>query len=126
MRTDSERAIEGLYSLGHWLLEQGRPQDAVHVFRAMVFSAPTDERSWLGLGESHHRLTEHATALRIFVLGEHAVPGTFRCTLARARLLREIDAGDQAEAAFEAASACAHTLGDDEVVQQIANERRGS
>lgn len=92
-----------LYALGQWLIEEGRAADAVHVYRTMLMSAPQDERSWLGIGQSHERLGHDEPALALYELGEKTVPTSFRCPLARARLLRRMNKDVAAESAFERA-----------------------
>jgi tetratricopeptide (TPR) repeat protein len=117
------RAIETLYSLGHWLLEQDRAADAIHVFRTMLVTAPDDERSWLGLGLCHERKGEDTIAHDLYELAESVAPLSFRCPLARARLLRRGDAEDRAQQAYEAAEQRAAETREDEIVSAIARER---
>src|SRR4051794_9354230 len=96
------RSVDTLYALGHWLLENGRDGDAIHVFRTMMCVAPSDERSWLGLAHCHELRDETALAERLYVLGEAAAPHSFRCPLALARLRRRIN-DPFADRAYEAA-----------------------
>ena len=124
MQTD--RAIETLYGLGHWLLEERRPADAIHVFRTMLMSAPDDERSWLGLGLCHEQKGDTAVARELYGLAIAAVPRSFRCPLARARLLRACDAADEADRSYEIAEERASAADEDEIAHAIACERRSS
>lgn len=120
------RAIDTVYRAGHYLLEQGRIEDAAKVLRVMVKAAPTDERSWLALGMCHERHGQPNLALELYGVGAvAAVPGV-RCQIARVRLLRSLGRDDEADAALEAAEAAAGDLDDDDLLQLVAAERRGA
>lgn len=119
----SPSLVDSLYGLGHWLLDQQRPDDAVHVFRTLLMTAPEDERSWLGLATSHEQIGHHDAALGLYQLGEAAVHSSFRCPLARARLLKRVD-GD-ADAAYDLAEERARLV-DDATADAIAAERRAA
>lgn len=123
METTEDRAIETLYGLGHELLGQRRPSDAVHVFRTMLTGAPRDERSWLGLGLCHEQHGEDAIAKRLYALAESAVPRSFRCPLARARLLRRQGFEELAERSYDLAEQRALALEQEEIAAAIAQER---
>ena len=114
-----DRLTEAFYGLGHWLIEEGRPRDAVHVFRAMLAHAPEDERSWLGLGRSHELAGESEIAVDIYALGTGTVLASFRCPLAHARLLRGRGAAAEADVSFDLAEQRA----DESFVAAIAAER---
>ncbi|MFO0738024.1 MAG: hypothetical protein U0270_19180 [Labilithrix sp.] len=115
---------DALYVVGHWLLEQRRFADALHVFRTMLVSAPGDERGWLGLGASHEELGNDGVAAGLYALGEAAIPTSFRCSLAHARVLRRL-MNDHADAAFERAEERALEV-DDGTASAIAHERRAA
>ncbi len=119
------RTVETLYGLGHWLLEQQRPADALHVFRTMLVSAPDDERSWLGLGQCHELNGADEIARDLYLLAERTLTRSFRCPLARARLLRRLDVLDSADDAFALAEDRAAAL-DDDAAAAIAAERQAS
>jgi hypothetical protein len=102
--------VETLYALGHWLLEQEREGDAIHVFRTMLFVAPSDERSWLGLTQAHDRLGATAIARELHSLADRAVPRSFRCPLARARFLRREGDENGASHAYDLSEARALAL----------------
>jgi tetratricopeptide (TPR) repeat protein len=121
-----DRAIETLYGLGLWLLEQSRTADAVHVFRTMMMSAPDDERSWLGLGLCHEQKGELTVARDLYGLATSAQPHSFRCPLALARLLRQQDEEDRAEQSYELAEERARALDESEIAAAIAHERMSS
>jgi tetratricopeptide (TPR) repeat protein len=118
--------VETLYGLGHWLLEQGREADAIHVFRTMLVTAPEDERPWLGLGLCHERQERDDTARQLYTLGQSAARGSFRCPLARARLLRKADLAHLAEEAYELAEERATAMGEHDHAASIAVERASS
>lgn len=121
--TDRAPAAGALYALAHWLLGRDRDDDALHVFRTMMQVAPHDERSWLGLGHCHERRGEAALAERLYGMASVAIPSSFRCALARARLLAQ--RGDTAaDTAFELAEERARDVGDDDIAKAIASERR--
>jgi tetratricopeptide (TPR) repeat protein len=83
------RAIEAIYAIGHTLLEQQRANEAVKVFRVMVRLAPTDERSWLGLGSCHEDMDDVAVAAELYGAGYAiAQPPSARCLAALARVVR--------------------------------------
>jgi len=123
MSLTEDRAIETLYGLGHWLLEQHRPADAEHVFRTLLMSAPHDERSWLGLGMCHEQRGETATAGRLYSLAESAVPQSFRCPLARARVMRLQNTPELAQQSYEMAEERALAIDEGEIAAAISAER---
>jgi len=115
--------IEKLYGVGHWLLKQERYPDAALAFRTMLRCAPTDERSWLALGACHERAGQLRIALELYGAGTAVIPGSVRCQVARARLLRELNRDSQAEDAIEHALECAHDANDEELVRLAEAER---
>ena len=121
-----DRTIEAFYSLGHWLLEHGRPRDAVHVFRTMFARAPDDERSWLGLGRCHELVAQENVAIELYALGTGTALSSFRCPLAHARLLRSQGSDDDADSSFELAESRALLQDEPTVATAIAAERRAS
>ena len=114
---------DALYVVGHWLLEQRRPADAIHVFRTLLMNAPNDERGFLGLGASHEQLGNDAVAIGLYALGEAAVTSSFRCSLAHARVLRRL--GKDSDAPFERAEERAREV-DDGTANAIAQERQAA
>lgn len=100
-------AVESLYAAGCWLHSHARFADAANIFRLMLQAAPTDERSWLALGDCHERLGQRSIALELYSTGAIAAEPAPRCMAARARALREAGDTEQAEEAFEAARSLA-------------------
>ncbi len=98
----------------------------MHVFRTMLVSAPDDERSWLGLGRCHELTGADEVARDLYLLAESSLIRSFRCPLARARLLRKLDASDDADDAFAIAEERAAALYDDDAAAAIAVERQAS
>ncbi|MBX3127624.1 MAG: tetratricopeptide repeat protein [Polyangiaceae bacterium] len=117
-------AIEALYAMGHSLLTQERFQEAAAVLRIMLQVAPTDERSWLALGECHERINQLDIALELYGAGTVANQDAGRCEIARARILREQDRVAEAVEALELATNIAERLDDDELQVLIEQERR--
>ncbi len=115
--------IEKLYALGHWLLEQERYADAALAFRAMLRSAPSDERSWLALAVCHERAGQFRIALELYGAGTAIAPTSVRLQIGRARILRRLSRDPEADVAFERASEVARSLGDDELVRLVDTER---
>jgi tetratricopeptide (TPR) repeat protein len=123
MMTNAANTLEALYSTAHWLMAQNRYRDAIPVFRTMMVVEPRDERGWLGLGTCHESVGESNQALAIFDLAPHACGAqAIRCTVARARLLRETGALDEARDAYRAALSRAEELGDDDLSEMIVQE----
>lgn len=121
-----DRVIEAFYCLGHWLLEHGRPRDAVHVFRTMLARAPGDERSWLGLGRCHELVEQENVAVELYALGTGTAISSFRCPLAHARLLRSRGNEDDADMSFDLAENRALLQDESTIAMAIAAERRAS
>lgn len=119
---DSNATVETMYALGRWLLDGGRAQDAVHVFRAMLVAAPADQRGWLGLGTCHEVLAQDDTALELYALATRACTAG-RCLAARGRLLAKLDRDDEAAEAYEAAVSAAEAEGDGDLLTILAAER---
>lgn len=115
-------AIEGLYAAALWLMEQRRYVDAIHVFRSLVLVAPAEERGWLGVGTCHEALDQPRVALEIYSLASRAMAAP-RCLVARARILRALDRGDEADLALD--DAAARTT-DATILDLIENERRAA
>lgn len=115
-------AIDTLYATGTWLLEQSRARDAMDIFRALILSAPNDERGWLGLGAAHEAVGETEVAVRLYELGTHAAQHG-RCDIARARALRALDRDAEARAALDDAERFFDRNDDDEVRALLAYER---
>lgn len=115
-----------LYALGHWLVEQARTDDAAHVYRTLLMTAPDDERGWLGLAFVHEARGEDELADGLYLLAEKAVPTSFRAALARARLRRRVDAGDGIDEAFERAIDLARSAGEEDAAASIRQEWSGA
>ena len=115
-----------LYALGHWLVEQARTDDAAHVYRTLLLTAPDDERGWLGLAFVHEARGEDELADGLYLLAEKAVPTSFRAALARARLRRRVDAGDGIDEAFERAIDLARSAGEEDAAASIRQEWSGA
>lgn len=120
---DARRGIDALYATGHWLVTRDRPEDAACVFRAMTLLAPGDERAWLGLSACHEATGQPSLALEIYGTAQALLPGSVRCRLARARLLRSLGREEDAEYALDGASEVAAGLADDELMSLVAGER---
>lgn len=121
--TDS-RVFETLYALGRWLMDQSRSEDAAHVFRTMILMMPQDERGWLGLGNTHEHANDIEVACAIYSLGEKTVASSYRCPLAKARLLRSRQEDDATDVAYELAFERAANHGDQATALSIQQEWR--
>ncbi len=122
--TNETTAIESVYAVGHWLLSEERYTDAATVFRLMLGSAPTDERSWLALGTCHEKLGQTEVALELYGGGVVAAQPSARCLLARFRLFWQLDRISEADEAIEMARAVAEQLNDDDLIALVEAERR--
>ncbi len=120
---ESAKAIEALYALGYGLHAQERFADAAAVFRIMLQVAPTDERSWLALGECHELLGHSEVALELYGAGSTVVDGAIRCELARYRLFAALGRDTEAEEALEAATEIAENSSDGALVELIDAEK---
>jgi lipopolysaccharide biosynthesis regulator YciM len=121
----TKAAIDALYATGVWLLEEHRARDAMDIFRAMLLSAPNDERGWLGLGTAHEAVGEIEVAVQLYALCARAAhPG--RCDVARARALRSLDRDDEAATALDDAERFIDHCDDDDVRALIMHERAAS
>ena len=121
---DDRMALESLYSLGHWLFGEKRYADAATVFRVMMKAFPTDERGWLALGHCHEGLGQREIALEIYGGGAVAAEPSALCHLARFRALWEMDRSMEADEALEAARGIAQEKEDQDLRNQIEEERR--
>lgn len=117
---------DGLYAIGFAMMDGGRWNDAADVFRAMVLLCPRDERSWLALGRCHEELEQHAIATELYSLGMLSVPGTIRCRVALARLLRADGRDDYASEVLEAAMEIACGADDETMMTTIRREMMAS
>jgi hypothetical protein len=120
--SSTNSAVEAMYGTAMWLLDAGRHRDAMHVFRALMLAAPTDERGWLGLGECHERLDEGTRALALYDLGATITVGA-RCHVARARIFRGMGDDASAAEALEAAVNASERLCDPALDELIGFER---
>ena len=115
-------AVEALYATGKWLLDERRPHDALHVFRAMLLAAPVDERGWLGLGAAHEAIGEAHVALELYA-GCALAARRGRCDVARARILRAFGRDDEAIAALDIVETVVDAEDDDALRALLAHER---
>jgi hypothetical protein len=118
--------VETLYAVGYWLHANERYADAAGAFRVLLQAAPTEERSWLAVGECHEKAGQLRIALELYGSGTVAASPAPRCMLARARVLRALDRDGDADEAFDQAEALANDVGDDELARLIDQERRAS
>lgn len=118
-------AIDALYAAGKGLLDDHRTAGALHIFRAMLVSAPEDERGWLGLGATHEALGQPLVALDLYGYGA-VVCGGVRLHVARARLLRAAGHDDEADLALEAAEAALDARCEDDEHALVRFERRAA
>ncbi len=93
---DTRSSIEALYATGLWLLAHDRAGDAAKVFRVMLHAAPRDERGWLGLGSCHEQIGQLRIALELYGAGTSVADSSTRCGLARVRVLRALNRGEEA------------------------------
>lgn len=119
-------AVEAFYAAGHWLYTQGRFDDAVTVFRAVIRLAPGDERGWLALGACSEALDRHDVALELYDEARRLARAAPRCGIARARILRARGMEDDAREAFAEAERAAAEVDDDDLHALIAAERHRS
>jgi tetratricopeptide (TPR) repeat protein len=124
-RAPTAEAREALYATGHRLYEEGNDRDAAGIFRAMVMSAPGDERGYLALGACHEGIDQEMIALEIYTAATVAAAPAPRCWLARARILRSLGREDEALAALDQAESIADAQ-EDEAVRAIARAERGA
>ena len=120
---DAELGVEALYQKGFRLHADERYEEAAAVFRAMLRAAPTDERSWLALGECHEKLGQPRIALELYSAGTIAAEPAPRCLLSRFRALYDLNRKSDAERAFEKALQIATSRHDDALVCMLENER---
>jgi Flp pilus assembly protein TadD len=126
MNLTKQASADALYGVGHWLLEQERSEDAMHVFRAMLVLAPTDERAWLGLGACHEKTNEPEKAARLYALAPRACAASVRVAIALGRVLRRLDRDAEADDAFAKAAELADATGDVELAALVAVEARAA
>lgn len=109
-------ALDGLYALGHSLLEETDGERAMHVFRTMLWVGPHDERSWVGLSEAHRLKGEVPVAVSILTLGVATLASSVRCAVGLGRLLAGTGDDVGAARAYEEAQRRAELSGDEELV----------
>lgn len=126
MNLTKQESADALYGVGHWLLEQERSEDAMHVFRTMLVLAPTDERAWLGLGACHENMNEPEKAARLYALAPRACAAPVRVAVALGRVLRKLDRDADADDAFATAAELADAAGDVELATLVAVEARAA
>jgi tetratricopeptide (TPR) repeat protein len=119
----SSQAVEVLYALGHWLLTEQRHKDAADTFRVMTLTKPDDERGWLALGTCHEAIGQKLIASELYKIGTTIAAPAIRCTIARGRVLRDLEQIDLAMEAFEEAHDLALSIGDDELARMATYER---
>jgi hypothetical protein len=123
---DRARAIEGLYATAHWLLGRERFKDAADVFRAMVNTAPEDERGWVGLGMCHEGADQLRIAKEIYGAGVTLASSPVRCAVALVRVLKRLGDDDAAGEVLVMAEELADGSSDDDVKALVAFERRAA
>jgi len=114
---------DALYTVGHWLIEQNRHDDAKHVFRTMLALAATDERAWLALGMCHEKTSELGKAAQLYTLAPAACASGVRCLVALSRLQRQLGDDGLADETFERAATLASNEDDDTLINIINTER---
>ncbi len=116
------RTVEALYAVGHRLISDDRPRDAIALFRTMLLVDARDERGWLGLATCHEALDELEKALALCELAASACESPARVTLARARLHARLGAHIEAREAYAEAARLAYENGDREIATLVAEE----
>lgn len=116
--------VEALYAAGHWLLTAERFADAAVVFRTMALAAPSDERAWLALGSCHEGIGQLEIAISLYEIAATVAGPAVRCTIARARSLRELGRVDEADDFLEQARELALASGDEELASVAEYELR--
>lgn len=82
---------ENLYAFAYTMLQADKLVVALKAFRVFVRFAPTDERSWLGLGACHEKLDQLDVAAELYGAGAMvSAPPSARCHLGLARLAEEL------------------------------------
>lgn len=117
-------SVEALYAAGHWLLSADRFSDAAIVFRTMALAAPSDERAWLALGSCHEGIGQLEIAISLYEIAATVARPALRCTIARARSLRQLGRDHEAEGLLEQARELALAGGEDEVASMAEHELR--
>lgn len=116
-----ERGIESLYAFAYAMLEADKLVVALKAFRVFVRIAPTDERSWLGLGACHERFAQNDVAAELYGAGSMiASPPSVRCHLALARVT---DDRELAQEQLTRASEIAESRDDDALLALVHVER---
>jgi Flp pilus assembly protein TadD len=123
--TTKSQSADALYTVGHWLLTQERFEDAKHVFRTMLFVAPSDERGWLGLGACHEGMNEIDTAVKLYTLVPNACATHVRATVALGRALRKLERDALADEAFARAEELVNSVDEPELAMIVAMEMNG-
>jgi hypothetical protein len=123
MQPSHAQALDALYATGHWLFTEKRYADAIRVFHALLFSAPTDERGWLAVGACHEALGNDGVAYAVYDAGRRAAPAPVRCEIARARVARALGSDAISDAAYEHAAVVAENSGDENLINLVAQER---
>jgi tetratricopeptide (TPR) repeat protein len=121
---DGELGAEALYQRGFRLHLDERYGEAAAVFRAMLRAAPTDERSWLALGDCHEKLGQARIALELYSAGTIAAEPAPRCLLSRFRALYDLGRRSNAELAYGKALQIAASRNDDALVSILESERK--
>lgn len=123
MSFDPVRGANGLYAVGHAMLEQDDFRSAATVFRAMAAAVPTDERAWLALGACHEGVDQPAIAAEMYRTGEALAPVPVLCAIARSRVERAMGFDVEAQDALAAAEAIAERAGDVHLERLVRAER---
>ena len=118
------QVLEGLYAVAHTFFDMDRIQEATKAFRVMVRFAPTDERSWLGLGQCHDRLGQGDIACELYGAGSVVCSPSPRLLLALARSKRELGDASAADDHFEQALGLCESI-EDEALEQLVRREWG-
>ncbi len=118
------RPLEAVYAFAWTLLDGHRLLDATKAFRVLVRYAPSDERSWLGLGACHEELGQDDIARELYGAGSLvSSPRSVRCLLAAARLQRRCGERATSDDLIAEAWSLADDLEDDDLRALVERER---
>ena len=115
--------IAAVYSCARKLLSESNYSDAAVLFRLMLHLAPTDERSWLGLGVCHEKLGQLNIARELYAMGTVATESP-RCHIACARVLRQQELPELASEQYARAIDLAGP-DDSDLLEMASQEMRG-
>ncbi len=112
---------ERCYASAFRALEQSDLTHARRLFAILALLEPAQERGWVGLGVCHERTEHLQAAAALYALG-NAFTGSSSAwlSLGRARTLRALGRGGEAEAEFDRAELIADDV---KVLEAIQEER---